>query len=53
MRDSLKWRGYIEKLGGLPWWSRGYDSTLPTQWVRVRSLVEELRSYMLHGTVKR
>ena len=39
-------------MGGFPWWSRGKDSTLPLQWVQVRSLVGELRFYMLHSTEK-
>ena len=34
---------------GLPWWSRGYDSTHPLQgaWVRSLVLVGELKSCML------
>ena len=31
---------------GLPWWSSGYDSTLPMQGAWVRSLVGELRSHI-------
>ena len=27
---------------GLPWWRSGYDSVLPMQGARVRSLVQEL-----------
>ena len=35
---------------GLPWPSRGWDSALPLQGARVRSLAGELRSRILHAT---
>lgn len=41
------------KAAGLPWQSRGLDSVLPRQEMRVRSLVGELRSYMLCGQKKK
>ena len=53
MRDSLKWRGYIEK---------NRWTSLVVQGLRFHAantggedliLVEELRSCMPHGTVKR
>ena len=34
-------------LRGLPWWPSGWDSRLPSQEVRVQSLVRELRSHWL------
>ena len=37
----------------LPWWSSGWDSSLPTKWARVRSLVGELRSFMLCSATKK
>ena len=33
-------------LRGLPWWSNGYNSVLPTQGAWIRSLVRELRSHI-------
>ena len=38
---------------GLPWRSSGWHSTLPMQGARVRSLVGELGSHMLHGAAKK
>ena len=39
---------------GLPWWSSDYDSMqFPPQGAWVRSLVEELRSCLLHCMVKK
>ena len=38
---------------GLPWWSSGYDSVLPTQEAQVQSWVTELRSHMLWGLAKK
>ena len=39
-------------LQGLSWWSSGYDTVLPVQGERVRSLVGELRSHMPQDTAK-
>ena len=39
--------------GGLPWWSRGNDSTLPLQGAQVQSLVWQLRSHVPCGTEKK
>ena len=38
---------------GLPWRSSGWHSALPMQGARVRSLVGELGSHMLHGAAKK
>ena len=40
-------------LEGLPWWSSGLDSALPTQGAWVRSLIGELRSCMPNGRAKK
>ena len=40
-------------LKGIPWQSSGQDITLPLQGKQVRSLVGELRSYVLCGTAKK
>ena len=37
----------------LPWWSSGWDSSLPTKGARVRSLVGELRSFMPCSATKK
>ena len=37
----------------LPWQSGGYDSAISTQGAQVQSLVRELRSHRLQGTVKK
>ena len=37
----------------LPRWSSGWDSLLPTQGAEVRSLVRELRSFMLCSATKK
>ena len=37
---------------GPPWQSSGWDSVLPMQGARVRSLVGELRSHMTRGAAK-
>ena len=42
-----------ENNSGLPWWSSSYDSMLPLQGARVRALVGELRSLVLHHPAER
>ena len=37
---------------GIPWWSRGQDSTLSLPRAQVQSLISELRSCKLHGMRK-
>ena len=37
---------------GLPCWSSGYDAKLPMKGAQVRSLMGQLRSYMLGGQNK-
>ena len=46
-------RSLITKIGGLPWWSSGEDSTFPMQSVWVRFLDGELRSHMLSNVAKK
>ena len=43
---TLMWVRWV-RLQGLPWRPSGWDSVLPIQGTQVRSLVRELRSYVL------
>ena len=42
----------FKKKGGLPWWSSGWDSTLPLQGERVQPLAGELRSHKPYNVAK-
>ena len=45
--------GHLKVCVGFPWWSGGEDSVLPTQGLKVQSLIGELRSHMPNGTAKK
>lgn len=38
---------------GSPWWSSGQDSALSLPRMQIQSLIEELKSYKLHGMAKK
>ena len=50
---ELNWGGFKSLLAEIPWWSSGWDSTLPLQEAQVQSLVRELGPCKSHGQISK